>query len=77
MSKEVVASANAVRDRHEDELMSIPGAVGTGIGASDQPGQPAIVVYVKKLTPQVQAAAPKEIEGVPVKLIENGGFVAY
>jgi len=25
----------------------------------------------------VQGAAPKEVEGVPVKLIENGGFVAY
>ncbi len=77
MSKEAVASAASVRDRHEDELMRIPGAVGTGIGASDQPGQPAIVVYVKKLTPEVQAAAPKEMEGVPVKLIANGGFVAY
>jgi hypothetical protein len=77
MSKEVVASATAVRDRHEDELMSIPGAVGTGIGAADQPGQPAIVVYIKKMTLEAQAAAPKEVEGMPVKLIENGGFVAY
>ena len=77
MSKNVVASATAVRDRHEDELMSIPGAVGTGVGAGDQPGQPAIVVYVKKMTPETQAAAPKQVEGVPVKLIENGGFVAY
>jgi hypothetical protein len=77
MSKDVVASATAVRDRHEDELMRIPGAIGTAVGASDQPGQPAIVVYVKKMTLQAQAAAPKEVEGVPVKLIENGGFVAY
>jgi hypothetical protein len=77
MSKDVVDSATAVRDRHEDELMNIPGAVGTAIGMSDQPGQPAIEVYVKKMTPQAQAAAPKEVEGVPVKLIENGGFVAY
>jgi hypothetical protein len=77
MSKDVVDSASAVRDRHEDELMKIPGAVGTAIGMSDQPGKPAIEVYVKKMTPQAQAAAPKEVEGVPVKLIENGGFVAY
>lgn len=54
-----------------------PGAVGTGIGIGDQPGQPAIEVYVKKLTPQAQTAAPKQVEGMPVKLIENGGFVAY
>jgi hypothetical protein len=77
MSKEAVDSATAVRDRHEDELMSIPGAVGTGIGVGYQPGQPAIIVYVKKMTPQTQAAAPKDVEGVPVKIIENGGFVAY
>lgn len=77
VSKEAVASATAVRDQHEDELMSIPGAVGTGIGMSDQPGQPAIEVYVEKLTPQARAVAPKEVEGMPVKLIENGGFVAY
>ena len=77
MSKDAVASAASVRDRHEDELMRIPGAVGTAVGASDQPGQPAIIVYVKKVTPEVQAAAPKEVEGVPVKLIQNSGFVAY
>jgi hypothetical protein len=77
VSKEAVAAAAAVRDRHEDSLMSIPGAVGTGVGAGDQPGQTTIVIYVNKLTPQVQAAAPKEVEGTPVKLIETGEFVAY
>lgn len=77
LSKEVVASSAAVRDRHEDQLMSLPGAVGTAIGASDQPGQPEIEVYVETLTPKVQASAPKEIEGVPVKLIQSGAFVAY
>jgi len=77
MSKEAMDSATGVRDRHEDELMNIPGAVGTAIGIGDQPGQPAIVVYLKKMTPEAQYAAPKTVEGVPVKLIENGGFVAY
>jgi hypothetical protein len=77
MSREVVASATSVRDRHEDDLMRIPGAVGTGIGIGDEPGKPAIIVYVKKMTPEAQAAAPKDIEGVPVKLIQSGGFVAY
>jgi hypothetical protein len=57
--------------------MSIAGAVGTGITASDQPGQAAIAVYLDKLTPQAQAAAPKEIEGLPVKLIESGEFDAF
>jgi hypothetical protein len=77
ISTEVVASASAVRDRHEDQLMSVPGAVGSAIAAGDQPGQPAIVVYVTKMTPQVQAATPKDVEGTPVKLIESGEIVAY
>ena len=57
MTTEIVASAKAVRDRHENQLMSLEGAIGTGIGASDQPGQAAIDVYVKKLSPEAQAAA--------------------
>jgi len=77
MSKEVVASAAAVRDRHEAQLMSIPGAVGTGIGAGDEPGEAAIEVYLEKLTPEAQAGAPKKAEGVPVKLIESGRIFAY
>jgi hypothetical protein len=77
VSQDLVDSATAVRDRHEDELMKIPGAVGTAIGMSDTPGQPAINVYIEKMTPEAQNAAPKEVEGLPVKLIENGGFVAY
>jgi hypothetical protein len=77
VSKDLVDSATAVRDRHEDELMKIPGAVGTAIGISDKPGQPAIEVYIDKMTPEAQSTAPKDVEGVPVKLIENGGFVAY
>ena len=77
MSKEVVASAAAVRDRHEAQLMRIPGAVGTGIGAGDEPGEAAIEVYLEKLTPKAQVGAPKNVESVPVKLIESGGFFAY
>ena len=77
LSKAVEASAKLVRDRHEDQLMNVPGAVGSAIGAGDQPGQPAIVVYVNKLTPAVKAAAPTDVEGTPVKLIETGDIIAY
>ena len=77
VSQGAVAAAASVRDRHESQLMSIAGAVGTGIGVADQSGQPTIEVYVDKLTPQAKAAAPQEVEGTPVKVIENGGFVAY
>ena len=76
VSKDAVKSAKSVRDRHEDELKSVAGVVGTGIGADDN-GQPEIQVYVDKLTPQAQAALPTEVEGTPVKAVETGAFVAY
>ncbi len=77
VSKEAVTAATAVRDRHEAQLMSIAGAVGTGIGVGDGSGHPSIEVYVTKITPEAEAAAPKDVEGTPVKMVENGGFVAY
>jgi hypothetical protein len=77
VSKDVEASAKAVRDRHESQLMSVPGAVGSGIAAGDQPGQAAIEIFVTKMTPQAEAAAPTEVEGTPVKVIESGEIVAY
>jgi len=77
VSMEAVTAVAAVRDRHESQLMSIPDAVGTGIGISDGSGRPSLEVYVKKLTPEAQAAASKDVEGLPVKVIESGEFVAY
>jgi hypothetical protein len=77
LSNEAVASAKAVRDRHEADLMKIAGAVGTGIAASDEPGQATIEVYLKTLTPKAQARAPKELEGLPVKLVQTGEFAAF
>jgi len=76
VSNDAVKSAKSVRDRHEDELKHVAGVVGTGIGADDS-GHAEIQVYVDKLTPQVQAALPTEIEGTPVKAVETGAFVAY
>jgi hypothetical protein len=76
-SNEAVASATAIRNRHEAELMRIAGAVGTGIAAGGEPGQLAIEVYVGKLTPKAQARAPKEVEGLPVKLVQTGELKAF
>jgi hypothetical protein len=77
ISAEVAAAAIRVRDLHERDLMKIAGAVGTGIGIGDQPGQAVIEVYVDKLTPEAQAATPAALDGVPVKLIQTGPVVAY
>jgi hypothetical protein len=72
-----VVSASAIKDRHESDLFNIPGVIGTGIGAGDQPGKVAIQVYVEHETPQIAAAVPATLEGVPVKVIETGQFTAF
>jgi hypothetical protein len=77
VSQEEVTSAASVRDKHNAQLTSIPGAIGTGIGIGDQPGHAAIEVYVKALTPDVQAAAPTSLDGVPVRLVEKGEILAF
>jgi hypothetical protein len=76
LSAQVVESAKAIRDRHEDILMRVPGAVGTGIG-NDGSGHPSIEVYVNRLTPEAQAAATTDVEGLPLQVIETGEFTAY
>ena len=77
VSQEEVTSAASVRDKHNAQLTSIPGAIGTGIGIGDEPGHAAIEVYVKALTPEVQAAAPTSLDGVPVRLVEKGEILAF
>jgi Peptidase family S64 len=77
ISTEDAAAAISIRDLHERDLMKIAGAVGTGIGIGDQPGQAVIEVYVDQLTPEAQAVTPAAVDGVPVKLIETGPVVAY
>jgi hypothetical protein len=64
----------AVKERHEDELSSDPAVLGVGIGASDQPMQPAIVIYVER--GKTHRPIPADFEGVPTRVIISGRFVA-
>lgn len=47
----------------------MPGAVGHAVGAGNGG---VIQVLVQELTPGAQAAAPRQLEGVPVVLVEVG-----
>jgi hypothetical protein len=75
MSKEVKTTA-AVKQRHEAELMAIPGVVGTGVGLTSH-GRMVIKVYVEKDTPRVRASVPSSLEAIPVEVEETGPIVAY
>lgn len=51
--------------KYEDLLLGVKGVTGVGVNGS-------IIVYVEKLTPELQAVVPKQLEGVPVHIKESG-----
>ncbi len=55
---------------HTDQLMSIPGVVGTAQGICNS--KPCIKVYVVKKTPELDKKIPKNIQGFPVSIEETG-----
>ena len=59
---------------HTDDLMSLPGVVGTGQGLCN--GQPCIKVFVSKKTAKLEKRIPKNLEGYPVVIQETGKFKA-
>ncbi len=73
--KEMAApTIEAVLKEHTDEWMSIPGVVGTGIGACD--GKPCIRIFVVKKTPELLKKIPSNLEGFVVDVEETGAIKA-
>jgi hypothetical protein len=60
----------AVKDRAAAGLMRMPGIVGVGVTAEND--RAAVLVLVGRLTPEVAAAVPRQIEGHPVVIQEVG-----
>jgi hypothetical protein len=71
-----IEAVRAVKDRHEHELLKLDEVTATAIGRDDNSDGAAMLVFVKKDTPQVRAKIPTELEGVPVKVVESGEFKA-
>ncbi|HXF46912.1 MAG TPA: hypothetical protein VNK91_12420 [Burkholderiaceae bacterium] len=71
-----------VRARHEAELLRYPNVVAIAEGWRTRRGTPTgercLVVYVQRKVPARQLAAgarlPKQIEGVPIDVVEVGGI---
>lgn len=59
-----------VLKEHTDDLMTIPGVVGTGQGLCD--GNPCIKVFVVKKTQELEDKIPEKLEGYSVKIKETG-----
>lgn len=72
------ASARAAQQQASAELLRVPGAQGHGIGLSSRrPGELAIKLLVERISRSTIEAAPTEIDGVAVELMEVGRISAY
>ena len=75
-----IEKAQAAKNAHEAELMSMPNVVGVGIGFRQKGGVRAdevalVVMVTQKLSPSLLApddAIPAVIDGVPVDVQEVG-----
>lgn len=63
-------SIDAVLQEHTDELMAIPGVVGTAQGLCKN--KPCIIVFVTRKTAELEKKIPRELDGYPVELEETG-----
>ncbi len=73
--KDPEAEAIRAKQKHQEELLKVPGVIGAGVGeATDEKGVQSLCIriYVKRITDELQAAIPKTIEGFPTSIIEVG-----
>jgi hypothetical protein len=65
----------AVLKKYTDQLMSLPGVIGTGEGLYK--GKPCIKVFLIKRAPDLEKKIPVELEGYKVIIEETGTVQAY
>jgi hypothetical protein len=65
----------AVLEKNEAKLMSIPGVVGVGIGGSDE--APVILVMATHNATELKKKLPSQIAGFPVKVEVSGEIRAF
>jgi Peptidase family S64 len=77
LPQQAAARASGVLETHRANLMSVPGVIGAGVGASaDNDVEAAIIVYVDRTS----AARPQfaaSLDGVPIRVIFTDPFVAF
>jgi hypothetical protein len=57
-------------ERHEQQLMGVPGVTGIGIGERD--GRPVVVVLLNRPASELRDKLPRTLNGFPVVLEEIG-----
>ena len=77
------AEIAAAQARYDEQLLRYPNVIGTGIGYRQRNGRPrdelCLVVMVSNKVPRQKLDAdsilPRELDGVPIDVIETGAFV--
>jgi hypothetical protein len=64
--------ALAVKERHEGELLGLPGV--EGVGLTERDGRETIVLYLRG--EEARSGLPREMEGVPVTTEVTGEITA-
>lgn len=71
---ETIPLSEVVR-RRAPELMALPGVAGVA-EAQLPDGSPCVRIYVERLTPELERALPKTLDGWPVDIEVSGAFRA-
>jgi hypothetical protein len=77
IAEEEIAKATAAMGTQEFEIMSRPGVLGIGVGASTANSSEAVIIVYVDQTLGVTSRLPRRIGGVRVERILTDPFVAY
>jgi hypothetical protein len=70
------ATIDQIKEKHEMNLMAIPGVSGVGIGEDPRKPGRVIKVYVERITPELKQKIPAKVDGYSVSIEQTGEFRA-
>jgi len=77
VAQAAIEHASLARDRNVDQILSVPGVVGSGIAFSPDGTRPVIQVYAASNASAVRRQLPRFLDGIEVQVVETGEFEAY
>ena len=77
ISQQAIDHASKVLEQNRYDVMSKPGVLGVGLGASEtNSSEAAIIVYVDK-TNSIKPQLPDQLDGVQVRVVLTDPFIAF
>jgi hypothetical protein len=73
---QAVDHAGMVLEQNRHDLMSKPGVLGVGLGATEDDSEAAVIVYVDQ-TSFARPQLPDRVENLPVRVIFTDPFIAF